>query len=193
MPDFIPFISYAIITTFTPGPNNITSMINSSRVGLRKGIKFNIGIFIGFTVVMLLCGAFGAVLAEYIPTVKPYLVYVGAGYILWLAYKIFKSEYKEADDEGSAMYGFKEGISLQFVNPKVILFGITILSTFIVPYYNRGEILLFALFLAVMAFASTITWALFGSMFHKLFIKKTKLMNTIMAALLVYTAVTIVI
>jgi threonine/homoserine/homoserine lactone efflux protein len=193
MPDYIPFISYVIITTFTPGPNNITSMINSGRVGLRKGIKFNFGIFVGFTVVMLLCGLFGALLSEYLPAVKPYLVYVGAAYILWLAYKIFKSEYRENDDGCNDMYGFKEGISLQFVNVKVILFGVTTLSTFIVPYYNQGEILLFAIFLAILAFISTVSWALFGSVFHKLFIKKARIMNTLMAALLVYTAITIVI
>lgn len=32
------FLSYVIITTFTPGPNNIMAMSNSSRYGFKNSL-----------------------------------------------------------------------------------------------------------------------------------------------------------
>ena len=52
------FLTYAIITSVTPGPNNIMSMINGSRRGFRGALPFNFGIWTGFSAVMLLYTAF---------------------------------------------------------------------------------------------------------------------------------------
>lgn len=193
MPDAIAFLSYVLITTFTPGPNNILSMLNAGRAGIRKGIRFNIGIFIGFTLVMILCGVFGSVLITYMPTVKPLLKYIGAAYILWLAYKTSRSEYKSVEDDSSEIYGVKEGLTLQFVNPKVILYGITTLSTFIVPYYDGSVSLVFAVGLATVAFTATMCWAFFGAAFHRVLKKHTRKVNVVMSLMLVYTAVSLVV
>ncbi|MDD4708424.1 MAG: lysine transporter LysE, partial [Firmicutes bacterium] len=35
MPNFTAFISYVLVTTFTPGPNTIMSMSNASRYGFK--------------------------------------------------------------------------------------------------------------------------------------------------------------
>ncbi|HWJ02835.1 MAG TPA: lysine transporter LysE, partial [Verrucomicrobiae bacterium] len=36
MPNFAAFLSYVLVTSFTPGPNNIMSMSNASRYGFKK-------------------------------------------------------------------------------------------------------------------------------------------------------------
>lgn len=41
---WIGFLSYVFITAFTPGPNNIMSMSNASRLGFKKAFPFNLGI-----------------------------------------------------------------------------------------------------------------------------------------------------
>ena len=48
MPNFTAFVSYVLITTFTPGPNNIMSMSNASRYGFKRSIMFNVGVFLAF-------------------------------------------------------------------------------------------------------------------------------------------------
>ncbi|MCH4887273.1 lysine transporter LysE [Acidaminobacter sp. JC074] len=190
--NYLSFISYVLITTFTPGPNNIMSLINAGKAGVRKGLKFNVGVFFGFTIVMLLCGGFSHVLGQMLPVVKPIMKYVGALYIVWLAIKIFKSSYA-VENENTALYGFKEGLSLQFVNPKVILYGMTTLSTFVLPHYeSRLAILLFALGLALVGFIATLSWALFGSIFHSFLIKREKVVNAVLSIVLLVTAVSIV-
>lgn len=185
------FLSYVFISSFTPGPNNIMSMSNASKYGFRRSIKFNVGVFVGFLIVIALCILFSAGLFNYIPSIRPAMTAVGAVYILWLAWKIIKSKPNHAEDTPS-QNSFLMGLLLQFVNPKVILYSITTVSTFIIPYYNSPAILtVFAVFLAAVGFTATCCWALFGAVFQKFLSQNAKLVNTIMSSLLLYCAVSL--
>ena len=53
------FLTYAVVTAVTPGPNTLMSMSNGGRLGFRRALPFNFGIWAGFTVVMLLCTEIG--------------------------------------------------------------------------------------------------------------------------------------
>lgn len=192
MPNLSAFISYAFITSFTPGPNNIMSMTNATKYGFKKSLPFNFGVFIGFFLIMLVCSFFSITLYSLIPSIKPYMTFIGAAYILWLAWKIFNSKTHSIDEEEKTVMGMWSAVILQFVNVKAILYSFTILSTFIVPYYQSWySLLIFSVLLAFVGFASTCCWSLFGSVFQKLFIKNEKTVNIIMALLLVYCAVSL--
>lgn len=192
MPNFAAFLSYVLLTTFTPGPNNIMSMSNASRYGFRKTLPFNLGILLGFFTIIALCSVFSVTLYKLIPSIKPVMTWVGAVYILWLAWKTFNSKPILDDPNKKDTNTFLIGFLLQFVNPKAILYGITIVSTFIVPYYKSGYIIaFFTLFLALIGFTATCSWSLFGSLFQKLLIKYSRIINTVMALLLVYCAVSL--
>lgn len=188
MPNVTAFLSYVIITTFTPGPNNIMAMSNASRYGFKKSIRFNAGVFFGFLFIMVLSSFLSITLYNIIPSIKPLMTFIGASYILWLAWKIYKSK-PHLEDENKATSSFTAGIMLQFVNVKVIIYCITIVSTFIAPYYNSVFALsMFSLFLASVSFMSTCSWAAFGAIFQKFLFKNQRIVNIIMALLLVYTA-----
>jgi len=187
------FLSYAFVVSFTPGPNNIMSLYNASQKGFKKNLAFCLGVSSGFFILMSLCSFFNFWLQSSLPTIQPYMKFVGASYMLYLAYKIFKSKPPtENGDHQDSIINFQTGFMMQFVNPKAILFGITIVSTFIMPYFTAWYILLiFACFLALVALMSTSSWALFGSMFTKLLSKYHKPFNVAMSGLLVYTAISI--
>jgi threonine/homoserine/homoserine lactone efflux protein len=72
---------------YTPGPNNVMSMNNAKNVGFRKGIHFNLGIFAGFFVVMILCLLFSAVLYTIVPKIQLPMKILGAGYMVYLISK----------------------------------------------------------------------------------------------------------
>ena len=76
------FLTYAVVTAVTPGPNNLMSMSNGSRKGFRGALPFNLGILVGFTVVMVACTAFCSVLSVWIPRVKTAMLVLGALYML---------------------------------------------------------------------------------------------------------------
>lgn len=188
MPNFTAFLSYVFITTFTPGPNNIMAMSNAGRYGFKKSIPFNAGVFFGFLIIMVLSSFLSVTLYNLIPSIKPIMTFVGAVYISWLAWKTYKSK-PHNEEEQNHTNTFIAGLLLQFVNVKVIIYCITIVSTFIVPYYKSYIALsLFALFLPFISFLSTCSWAMFGSLFQKFLVKNEKTVNIIMALLLVYSA-----
>ena len=192
MPNFAAFLSYVLVTTFTPGPNNIMSMSNASRYGFKKSIMFNVGIFFGFSIIIALCSIFSVALYSLIPTIKPIMTYIGAAYILWLAWKTYKNKPHSEDENKKRTNTFLSGLLLQFVNPKVILYGVTTVSTFIVPYYRSVPILAgFSILLAFIAFVSTCCWSLFGSVFQKFLAKNDRVISIVMSLLLVYCAVSL--
>ena len=79
------FLTYAVITAATPGPNNIMSMSNAGRLGFRRALPFNLGIWVGFTIVMVLCTLFCTALSALIPAIRLPMLVLGAAYMLYLA------------------------------------------------------------------------------------------------------------
>ena len=45
---WLSFLSYAVVTAVTPGPNNLLSMSNAGQMGLKRSFPFNLGIWVGF-------------------------------------------------------------------------------------------------------------------------------------------------
>lgn len=192
MPNFTAFLSYVLVTTFTPGPNNIMSMSNASRYGFKKSLQFNVGIFFGFFIIIALCSLFSVTLYSLIPSIKPIMTCIGAIYILWLSWKTYKSKPSSEGENKKDTNTFLSGLFLQFINPKVILYGITTVSTFIVPYYRSIIVLTtFSVTLAFVGFIATCCWSLFGSIFQIFLVNNNKVVNIVMALLLVYCAVSL--
>ncbi|GGB63286.1 LysE family transporter [Fictibacillus barbaricus] len=189
---YLSFLLYVIVTSFTPGPNNIMAMVFANKYGLKKTIRFCLGVGAGFFVIMVLSSYFNLLLKNYIPKVESIMSILGAIYMVYLAVKIIASKEKGDDSNGNKKYGFVTGMLLQFINPKGILYGITAISTFILPYYTSNlSLLLFSILLAFVGFMSTICWSLFGAIFSRFLSKYRSPFNAIMALLLVYSAVTI--
>jgi hypothetical protein len=103
MPNFAAFVSYVLITTFTPGPNNIMSMSNASRYGFKRSIMFNVGVFLGFFLIMALSALFSVALYGLIPSIKPVMTSIGAAYIMWLAWKTYSSN-PQVEERGHKAY-----------------------------------------------------------------------------------------
>ncbi len=191
MPNPIAFITILLVSTLTPGPNNILSMTRAMQVGFRKSFRLNLGMYAGFLAVTGLMAIFDYYLVSVLPELKPILQFAGAAYILWLAFTIVWGKSHSAQTQSSTA-NFLIGFSMQFINPKVIIFGLTLLATFIIPYYSDFiSVLLFVVAIATMGFIATCLWGLFGSLFSKVFQAHEKLTNRILAALLAASAISL--
>ncbi|MBI4857466.1 MAG: LysE family transporter [Acetobacterium woodii] len=183
------FLTYAMITAITPGPNNIMSMSIARQYGFKRALPFNLGVFAGFSVVMLICTYFFATLSAVIPMIKAPMILIGAAYMLYLAWKTFKSS---SPIEARPIHsGFLNGLMLQFVNPKVYLYCLISMEVYILPAFSSqpGMLFAFALLLALIGFCFTLCWSVFGTLFQRLFSTQARLINTILALLLVYCAI----
>ena len=127
------FLTYTLITALTPGPNNILALSSVNQHGFRRSLRVLAGMSAGFLVLMLVCGIFTYTLISVLPTLTNWLVWIGAAYILWLAWKIANSS-PAADDSSERPLSFWLSFWLQFANVKIILYGITALSAFVLPY-----------------------------------------------------------
>ncbi len=190
--DTAAFVTYILITAFTPGPNNIMSMSNASRLGFRKSFPFNLGILMGFFLVTGLCTLFSSLLFAVMPKIKIVMQVIGAAYMLYLAWKTWHDASDFQSD--GAQLGFVSGALLQFINPKIYIYSVTLMSAYILPHFSDfGPLLGFIAVLSFTGFASTICWALFGSAFKSLFSGsgKSRVLSAVMALLLVYCAVSL--
>jgi len=189
--NWLSFLTYALVTTVTPGPNTIASMSGGSKNGFRKTLPFNFGVLAGVSVIMALCALFCSLLSSVLPKIRTPMLIIGAAYILYLAWMTWRSG---AVTEGEAPKGgFFSAVLLQFLNVKLILYGLVSMETYILPYYqhNIPALLGFSLLMATFCFAATLLWSAFGSAFKWLFAKHAKAVNLVMALLLIYCAVSL--
>jgi threonine/homoserine/homoserine lactone efflux protein len=190
MISWVHFLTYALSTAVTPGPNNIMSMSNANRMGFKKNLPFNFGIGVGFAIVMIICTTFCSMLSNYIPIIKVPMLIIGAVYMLHLAWSTYGSSKIEEDCSKS---GFLSGLLLQFINPKIYIYCIMSMEAYILPYYSKQPVVLFgfAMLLTFIGFIFALCWSVFGAAFKWLFSKHAKTVNTVMTLLLVYCAISL--
>ncbi|MBF0749959.1 MULTISPECIES: LysE family transporter [Mammaliicoccus] len=183
---------YAVVSSFTPGPNNIMSLFYSKHNGMIGSLRFCIGVGLGFFLLLLISNFFSSFLYQVFPKVQLFMKIFGAVYLLYLAYKIATS--KSTDENGfSEKYNnIKFGMALQFINPKGTIYALSVVAAFVTPNFEDPLLqFILLIYLALIGFLGTFSWSVFGSIFKK-FIKQYELMfNLIMALLLVYTAISI--
>lgn len=187
---YLDLAAYACATTFSPGPNNILLLSSTSRFGFRKCLPLIFGIWGGLVTIMLLCGFGCAWLGELVPQIVPVAKYVGAAYILYLAYRTFmRSPGSSGADRASKPLTCVNGFLLQFLNVKILMLGIAAYSGYILPHgFSIPAVLCFALIMAACAGTGNLIWATLGRLILPLYNRYYKVVNVIMALLLLWCA-----
>ncbi|MFH1052680.1 MAG: LysE family transporter [bacterium] len=189
--NWLSLFTFVIITTFTPGPNNLTSAAIGIQDGYKRAIGFTFGVATGFLIIQLISAGLSSSLNNFFQLYHSTFRCIGAIYILWLAIGLFRAKY-DMEDESSASKSFFKGIILQFVNPKGIIFGLTLYSTFLLPITQDLLLLIgFSILFSFIALISVTLWALFGAGLKKHLRNERiiNIINFILCLLLVYSAV----
>ncbi len=190
------FVTYVFVSCITPGPNNMMCMANGAKHGVKKSMPFCVGVSIGFACVLILSMLCNLFLSAYIPSILQVVTYLGVAYIFYLAFVVFQDKPKSEKKKKVMMdeTSFFTAVVLQFVNPKAILFGMTLISSFVFPYDQSA-----LAFLLVLAFNFVVVifccgcWVLFGSAFQGFFQKYRKILSGVMAMLLIYCGISLLI
>ena len=184
------FVMYA-----TPGPNNSILTASGIKFGFIRSIPNIIGISSGHGLQLaLVCFGLGSLFSQF-PILLEVLKYIGACYLLYLAWKMFGSLNISRTEEKSSPLKYYEAILFQFVNPKAWVICITAVSLF---YPENVNLIIGTLFLVIMStiinLPSISMWAFGGSIIrHHLSNKKLKtIIEWILAILLLGTAISIV-
>lgn len=185
------FILYCFVSAITPGPANLCSMAAAVKYGRRQALYQWRGIFIGFGIVAFAASLavwfLGTVLHQWLDI----LSLVGAGYILWLAWQVVQSSGTKA--EAGSRCNFYTGILVQLTNPKIMIFCVTALTTYVLPYAkNYWELLSVAVLLPFTGPIGNLVWLFSGSVLQRFFQNYQQAINNIMAILLVICAFSVI-
>lgn len=181
------FLLYCVIVTFTPGPTNIVILSTVHNCGIKKAVVFASGAAAAVGTLLVLSAVLNTVLIPVIPKIIVVMRIVGSIYILYLSYNVYKMDASESEHFETG--GFFSGFFMQFVNPKVILFTLTVIPGFVLPYYKDPLYVgLFTISITMIGTCAFASWVLFGMILKSFLQKYQKPVNVIMASFLVYSA-----
>ena len=201
------FLFYCFINGITPGPANLCSLAAALKYGRVQALRQWRGLATGFALVSLGAVFVTYFLGEALDQYVGALSWIGAAYILWLALHILRDDGEpEADaaspDDGGAPLpvadtrascNFVTGLLVQSTNVKVMLFCLTALSSFVLPYTRSfWKLLAVGCCLPFTGPLCNLVWLFAGVSLRDLFANYRRSVNRAMATSLVLCAVSLV-
>lgn len=157
------FSLFALVAAITPGPNNIMLMTSGLNFGFRRTQAHLMGVAIGFAVMVLIIGfGLGAVFEAY-PTIYTVLKYVGAAYLIYLAWRIAGAGPMKTETTRRRPFNFFEAAAFQWVNPKAWAIAVGAVTAYAAIASYPFNIFLMAAIFCVITIASCLVWVLFGT------------------------------
>lgn len=184
-------IVFAIISGFTPGPNNVMLLASGVNFGFRRTLPHIAGVSIGFPVMSAAVAiGLGAVFRTQ-PWLHTVIEAIGVVYLLWLAAKIAFQPVAGGVGEVEATarpLTFFQAAAFQWVNVKGWIMAISGVSVYVPDGLGTygGAALIFVVYL-FNGIASSSTWAGFGTVIARFLHDplRLRLFNLTMGALLI--------
>ena len=191
-PELLSMSLFMLVTSCSPGPNNIVASYSAFNFGVTKTIPHMCGVIFGFTTLVAVVN-FGLInIFKMFPIIQEILKYGGTIFLIYLAYKISFSKFNSEDSSENPVK-FIETFFFQFLNPKGVIVGIIVVSTYVelgANYLNYSiQVVILAL---LFALTSIITWTLIGKFLRKFATneKFIKYFNYAMSLLLLLSIIT---
>ena len=159
----IAFAGFAFVTSVTPGPNNTMLLASGVNYGFVRTIPHIVGISLGCAVMLLLVGLGLGQLFATVPALYAVLRYVGAGYLLWLAWKIAQAGPIQVGDRRAKPMSFWQAAFFQWVNPKAWVMVVGAVTTYAPRDGFLQGVTVIAMLLVLVNAPSVCLWAGFGA------------------------------
>jgi threonine/homoserine/homoserine lactone efflux protein len=180
-------ILFCFVSGVTPGPNNMMLMSSGVNFGFRRTLPHLLGVVLGFSLMVALIGlGLDAIFVRW-PSLLPVMRYVGAAYMVWLAWRIARSgPVKDGKAEGRPL-GFLGAAAFQWINPKAWVIAIGALTAYSVSANYTISVAAVALTYLIIGLPSSGAWVVFGTAMRKALSdpRRVRPFNLTMAALLV--------
>jgi len=186
---------FALVSTATPGPNNIMVMTSGLNFGVLRTLPHYLGICIGFPAMVLAISMGLGKVFEAVPLMHQVIKVLGISYLMYLAWRIATTTTEIRKDGASQPLSFWQAAAFQWVNPKAWVMAVGALATFTTV---SGEVIYQALWIAaafmVVAVPCVGAWLLGGAGLRRLLQKPTyrRWFNWTMGLLLVLSVIPMV-
>src|SRR5262249_24180008 len=181
------FAVFALSISITPGPNNMMVLASGANFGLRPTIPHLLGIDLGFAVMIIAVGVGIGGLFVAVPMLHSVLRYLGALYLIVLAWKVASAGGPDSKSAGKQPLSFVQAASFQWVNPKGWIAALGTVATYTPESVFFANLLIVtAVFALVMGPCITL-WAAVGTALRRFLSHPAYLraFNVVMTLLLV--------
>ena len=182
----LPLVLFVFVSSITPGPNNVMLTASGANFGYQRSVPHMLGITVGCSVMVILVGAgLGAVFAQF-PQLYKLLQWLGAAYLVWLAWKIATSGQAGKADARTKPLNFWQAAAFQWVNPKAWLMSVGVVAAFTTPQAYWPSLVLGSLVMLVVNYPCISVWTLFGTVIGRWLQspRALQIFNWVMAVLL---------
>lgn len=133
----VALIIAASVLLGSPGPATLSLAAVGATAGVARGLPYLAGILIGLACAM--AGAVVGVAAIFVqwPQARIIVQVLGALYLAYIAYRIaFAPINSDSSADASAAPGFRDGVVLNILNPKLYAGFFVLFSQFLLPMQN---------------------------------------------------------
>ena len=191
-PEILSMALFWIVAAYTPGPNNVIASYSGFNFGIKKTLPHIFGVAFGFTFLIFLLTVGLVNVFKIFPIIQVSLKYLGSIFLVYLAYKIYFSKI-DSEKKNENPVKFIETFLFQFLNPKGVLIGIIIVSTYVEHGENYLKYATQVILFAFLVSLSSITfWTFVGKYLRKFATneKFIKYFNCVMSLLLILSIIT---
>lgn len=160
----IGLVGFALVSAFSPGPNNLMLLSSGMNFGWRKSIPHILGIAIGFPVMIFCVGLGITQIFETYPASLVVMKVLSAVYLLYLAYKIASTRQVNVDSEikNTRPLTFIQAAAFQWVNPKAWAMALTAISAYTIANNVLFSVLIVIFVFLAVGMMSANTWTIIG-------------------------------
>jgi threonine/homoserine/homoserine lactone efflux protein len=138
----------------------LTSGVN---FGFRRSIPHMLGVGLGFALMVGLVGVGLDALFAQFPQLLPTMRYLGAAYLLWLAFKLaMAGPVGETEYRGNPL-SFLGAAAFQWINPKAWVIAVSALTAYAVSEDYTRTVIIVALVSGLVSLPCIAAWVLFGT------------------------------
>jgi threonine/homoserine/homoserine lactone efflux protein len=165
-PELFLLIGISLSLGFTPGPNNAVASYSGFNFGIKKTVPLILGVWLGYTTFVILTNF--VLISTFIkyPVIQEIIRILGTFFLIYLAYKISFSSLSKEDKKVNPVK-FIDTFIFQFLNPKGVMAGITLISKFVLEDDYINSSLTVIAVCSLTAIASITTWAFLGKFLRK--------------------------
>ena len=181
-------VLFCLVSSITPGPNNIMLMAAGANFGVRRALPHAAGVVLGFTFMIIVIGLGAAQFFQNFPLAHTYLTVASVTYLLYLAYKIGTAAPKiDGSDRAGIPITFLQATAFQWVNPKAWTMALAAITVYTPQPTTSYYVVMVSLIFGAINLPSISMWLVLGVQMRRFLTTAARLraFNWTMASLLV--------
>ncbi|MEU3331371.1 LysE family transporter [Glutamicibacter creatinolyticus] len=200
LPLWFSLLGAAVVISFTPGAGAINTMSNSIRVGWRRSLWGIIGQQLALLIHVAIVAAGVGLLVSRSPVLFEVIRYAGAGYLVYLGVRMLlaRPQPEQLQDAAPAgrLYMVRQGLLVNLLNPKAIVFFLALTPQFIRP--DAPQLPQYLVFMATIVLVDVLVMFLFFAAMARTFqrftatVRGARIQNIVFGTLFIFVAVLLV-